>query len=119
IVVVRTVVRTRIDVVTIVAPVITVRAEIGGIGCAGALRLRLWRRGDRADRGRSGNHERTCDKGCPDQALHDELLSWIQTIKYAQQSRQFQGGRKNENRPAMKRACAISAASCRTYQRCQ
>src|SRR5947209_2405803 len=98
-VVVGTVVRTIIAVMTIVAPVIAVRAEIGGIGCAGALRLRLWRRGDRTDRGRSGNHERTCDKGCPDQALHDGLLSLIQTIKYAQQSRQFQGGRKTKTGP--------------------
>ena len=76
---------------TIVAPDMAVRAEIGGIGCAGALRLRLWRGGDRTDCGRSGHHKRASDKGCPDQALHDGLLSLIQTIKYAQQSRQFQG----------------------------
>ena len=84
---------------TIVAPVIAVRAEIGGIGRAGALRLGLWRCGDRTDRGRSGNHERTCDKGCPDQALHGGLLSLIQTIKYAQQSRQFQGSSKTKTGP--------------------
>src|SRR6188474_1171370 len=42
-VVVGTVVRTRIAVMTIVTPDITVRAEIGGVRCAGTLCLRLWR----------------------------------------------------------------------------
>jgi len=51
------------------------RAEIGGVGCADARRLRLWRRGDRTDRGRYHNRERACDEGCPDQALHDQLLA--------------------------------------------
>src|SRR5256885_7541088 len=78
------VVRTRIAVMTIVAPDTAMRAEIGGVGCAGTLHLRLWRRGDRTDRGRSGKHERASDKGGPDQTLHDGLLSLIQTIKYAQ-----------------------------------
>jgi hypothetical protein len=52
------------------------RAEIG---CAGAPLLRLWRRGDRTDRGRHHNRERAGDKGCPKQALHDELLALNQT----------------------------------------
>ena len=68
-----------ITVVAIVAPDMAVRAEIGGVGCAGAVRLRLRRRGDRTDRGRSGNRERAGDKGRPDQAPHDGLPSLIPT----------------------------------------
>src|SRR6185436_17136413 len=48
-------VRTMITVVTIVAPDMAVRAEIGGVRCAGAVRFRLRRRGDRTDRGRFGD----------------------------------------------------------------
>src|SRR5829696_4846961 len=98
-VVVGTVVRTRIAVMTRVAPDITVRAEIGGVRCAGTLCLRLWRCGGAINRTRPCNHKRTCDKGCPDQALHDGLLSLIQTVKYAQQSRQFQGSGKTKTGP--------------------
>jgi len=60
-----------------VASGIAVRAEIGGVGCAGALCLRLWRRGGAIDRSRSRNRERASDKGCPDQTPHDGLLLLI------------------------------------------
>src|SRR5258705_2431243 len=76
-VVIGTIVRTIVAVMTIVAPVIAVRAEIGDVGCAGTLRLRLCRRGGAIDCTRPSNHERTCDNDCPDQALHDGLLSLI------------------------------------------
>src|SRR5947207_5028477 len=79
IVVVGTVVRTIVAVMTIVAPDIAVCAEIGGVGCAGALRLRLWRRGSDIDCTRPADCERACNKRCPDQALHDGLLSLIST----------------------------------------
>src|SRR2546427_11188615 len=62
-VVVGTVVRTIVAVMTMVAPDIAVRAEIGGVGCAGTLRLRLWRRGGAVDRSRPGDRERASDKG--------------------------------------------------------
>jgi hypothetical protein len=86
---------------TIVAPDIALRAEIGGIGSAGALRLRLGCCGNRTDRGRSGNHERASDKGCPDQTPHDGLLVDPDVRDNGQQSRQFQGNPSNRNRPAM------------------
>ena len=60
-----------------VASGIAVRAEIGGLRCAGALCLRLCRRGGAIDRSRSRNRERASDKGCPDQTPHDGLLLLI------------------------------------------
>src|SRR5689334_20067574 len=77
-VIIGAVMRTIVAGVTMVASVMTVRAEIGGVGCAG-LRLRLRRRGDRTDRGRPANHEHACDKGCPDQAPHHGFLLPIST----------------------------------------
>ena len=78
-VVVGTVVRTIIAVVvTIVAPDMAVRAEVSGVGCAGTLYLRLWRRGGAINRTRPGDRERAGDNGCADQTPHDGLLLQIQ-----------------------------------------
>src|SRR2546421_5293189 len=79
IVVVGTVVRTIIAVMTVVASVIAVRAELGGVGCAGALRLRLWRRGSDIDCTRPADCERACNKRYSDQGLHDGLPPLIST----------------------------------------
>lgn len=55
--------RAIMTVVAMVTPVVAVRAEIGRIGSAGILRLRLRRCGGRIDRGRAGKNECTRNKG--------------------------------------------------------
>jgi hypothetical protein len=79
----------------------------------------LWRRGDRTDRGRSRNGERACDKGCPDQALHDELLALNPTTKIT--GCNLAGSRRlfKSKQARDQRACSIAAPGCRSYQRRQ
>ena len=73
IVVMRLVIRAIITVLTMVAPDMAVRAEIGGVRRAGVLRLRLRRRGSGVDRSGCGKRESAGEHECT-KAFHDGIL---------------------------------------------
>ena len=102
------VMRAIMAVMAMVTSVVAVRAEIGRIGRAGILRLRLRRCSGRSDRCRTGKHERSRNKSCRNQALHDGPL--LHMIKLRAAISLVSRQRPRRNRPAAKRACSCTVA---------
>ena len=67
--------RTMIAVVTMVTPVMPMRAEIRRTEDSASLRFRPRRCRGRSDRCQTGKHERSRDENCRHQALHDRSFS--------------------------------------------